>query len=102
MSTGEPSPQPSTPLPTATAKTLEQVMREKAPDVLANLSQKQKQKLTGVRIEQFTVRVGPLPDPSELAAYNATIPNGADRIMKMAEAQSAHRLEMERLVITSQ
>ena len=48
------------------------------------------------------MRSGPLPDPAELEAYNQIIPDGADRILKMVEAQSAHRIGMEKVVITSQ
>jgi uncharacterized membrane protein len=47
-------------------------------------------------------RSAPLPLPSELAAYNEVIPQGADRIMKMAEAQSAHRIEIEKKVVFGQ
>jgi uncharacterized membrane protein len=47
-------------------------------------------------------RSAPLPLPSELAAYNDIIPQGADRIMKMAEAQTSHRLAIETTVISSQ
>ncbi len=48
------------------------------------------------------IRTGPLPDPAELQAYNYVIPNGAERILAMAEAQSSHRISIETLVITSQ
>lgn len=52
---------------------------------------------------RFSVeRSGPLPPPSELIAYNEIIPQGADRIMKMAEAQNSHRIEIEKRVISSQ
>lgn len=44
---------------------------------------------------------GPLPPPDELAKYNAVIPNGADRIMQMAERQSIHREQIEQQVIAS-
>src|ERR1022692_4735560 len=47
-------------------------------------------------------RSAPLPLPSELAAYNEIIPQGADRIMKMAEAQTTHRIEIEKSVVSSQ
>ena len=40
--------------------------------------------------EQVSVRTGPLPEASELVAYNQVIPNGADRIMKLAESQTQH------------
>ena len=42
---------------------------------------------------------GPLPHPALLAKYNEIIPNGAERIMAMAERQSTHREGIERLVI---
>jgi uncharacterized membrane protein len=38
---------------------------------------------------------GPLPPPEMLARYNEALPDGADRIVKMAENQSAHRRRME-------
>lgn len=34
---------------------------------------------------------GPIPHPDLLAQYDQIIPNGADRILLMAEAQSRHR-----------
>lgn len=42
---------------------------------------------------------GPIPPPELLREYNEIIPDGADRIVKMAEAQSSHRIELERIVI---
>ena len=45
---------------------------------------------------------GPLPDSETLIQYNSVIPNGADRIMKMAEKQQEHRMAIESKVITSQ
>ena len=44
---------------------------------------------------------GPLPPPEILQAYNKAVPNGADRIMGMAERQSAHRQELEKTVLKS-
>lgn len=42
---------------------------------------------------------GPLPHPALLAKYNEVIPNGAERIMAMAERQSAHRESLEAQVV---
>jgi uncharacterized membrane protein len=42
---------------------------------------------------------GPLPPPGLLAQYNDAAPNGADRILAMAERQAAHRQELEKIVI---
>ena len=42
---------------------------------------------------------GPIPAPDDLLAYEQVHPGLADRIMSMAEGQSAHRQNMERRVI---
>lgn len=44
----------------------------------------------------------PLPDAETLIQYNSVIPNGADRIMSMAEKQQNHRISIETQVIISQ
>jgi uncharacterized membrane protein len=44
---------------------------------------------------------GPLPPPSALEHYNNIIPNGAERIMAMAEQQSRHRQELEKLALST-
>ena len=43
----------------------------------------------------------PLPPPAMLRDYNELIPNGADRLMVMAEDQSRHRIRIESIVIQS-
>jgi uncharacterized membrane protein len=40
-----------------------------------------------------------LPHPALLAKYNEVIPNGAERIMAMAERQSIHRESLEAQVV---
>ena len=42
---------------------------------------------------------GPLPPPSLLAQYNEIIPNGAERMLAMAEKQASHRENLETQVI---
>ncbi|HLA85096.1 MAG TPA: DUF2335 domain-containing protein [Thermoguttaceae bacterium] len=44
---------------------------------------------------------GPIPSPADLKAYNEIEPGLADRIVKMAEAQSQHRQSLESQVIIS-
>lgn len=39
---------------------------------------------------------GPLPDPNTLARYNELIPDGAERVMRMAELEQGHRHRWER------
>jgi uncharacterized membrane protein len=38
---------------------------------------------------------GPVPPPEFLARYNDVVPNGAERLLAMAERQSAHRESLE-------
>ena len=106
MSEGEnTNPPQSVPTPEKDqVKTLEEVIREKAPEILKTIPESKRGDLAAITIEQRTIsmRSAPLPEPSELEAYNKIIPNGADRILKMAENQSAHRIEIEKLVIASQ
>ena len=45
------------------------------------------------RTESF---VGPIPHPDLLDRYNQMIPDGANRILRMAENQSAHRQYIEK------
>jgi uncharacterized membrane protein len=42
---------------------------------------------------------GPIPPPSIMAEWEKVIPGSADRILKMAEKQSAHRIAMEQKVV---
>ncbi|HEV2328739.1 MAG TPA: DUF2335 domain-containing protein [Verrucomicrobiae bacterium] len=85
-------------------KTLEEFIQEKAPDILEAIPVGKRPRLAKVTIEETRIsyRSGMLPEPAELEVFNTLIPNGADRIMKMTEAQSAHRMDMERTVVTSQ
>jgi uncharacterized membrane protein len=42
---------------------------------------------------------GPIPPPALLAKYAEIIPNGAERILRMAENQSAHRQYIEKWAV---
>lgn len=52
-----------------------------------------------VRVTEATTFSGPIPPPELLKQYDEIIPNGANRIITMAENQSAHRIELEKIVI---
>jgi len=87
------------------AKTLAEVLQEANPEVLKEIPPEELAKVQSMVLRQertHIMRAGPLPPPAELAAYNAIIPDGADRIMKMAEAQSAHRINLEKTVVCGQ
>ena len=54
------------------------------------------------RVEQVTTRFsGLVPHPDILAGYEKVCPGAAERIIKMAENQTAHRIELEKIVIDS-
>lgn len=44
---------------------------------------------------------GPLPPPEVLKEYNEAVPDAAERILRMAEGQTAHRQNLETKVVTS-
>lgn len=50
---------------------------------------------------EVSITSGPLPHPEILKMYNDLIPGAAERIFVMAEAQSSHRLSLEKKVIYS-
>jgi uncharacterized membrane protein len=42
---------------------------------------------------------GPIPSPEIFAGYDRALPNGADRVMKMAEREQEHRHRMEDTIV---
>ena len=56
-----------------------------------------------LQIQETTIAwQGPLPPPRALQAYDEVIPGAADRILRMAENQAAHRIQMDRVAIQSE
>lgn len=55
---------------------------------------------TEVTVKTFGF-AGPLPPPEVLQGYNGAFVGCAERIVAMAERQSAHRQEIEKMVIES-
>jgi len=68
--------------------------------ILRKLNPKEQSTLKSIAFGQF--HSGPLPSPETLAKYNGIIPNGAERIMNMAEVQTNHRIEIEKVVVLNQ
>ena len=58
---------------------------------------------SGLARREFSVVLqnGPLPPAEELEKYNLIIPNGADRIMTMAEKEQIHRQGIESIITNS-
>ena len=52
-------------------------------------------------IQQHSSFSGPLPPPEVLKKFDEVVPGSAERIIKLAEGQFAHRTELERKVIAS-
>ena len=50
-------------------------------------------------VETQSVYQGPIPSPPTLAAFNEIIPNGADRIMRLAENDQAHKALIQHKII---
>jgi len=47
-------------------------------------------------IVQVQAHAGPIPAPEVIAGYEKVLPGSADRIIKMAEKEQAHRQKLER------
>lgn len=90
-------------------KEIEQILQQADPQILSSLPKNKRDRLlnalpqvASVLIEKHSFFSGPLPPTEMLEEYNRIIPNGAERIMTMAESQSAHRQFIEKEVISSQ
>lgn len=82
---------------------IEEKLEQVDPNIFDGISkQKRQQIVKGVTVTMHKTHIGPLPDPETLNGYSVIIPDGADRIMKMAEKQSDHRMRMEDKVISGQ
>lgn len=84
---------------------LEQDLIAINPQIFQGLNPKKKEEILrsiSITMIQEKSHSGPLPDAETLIKYNSVIPNGADRIMQMAEKQQDHRMSIENKVILSQ
>ena len=84
---------------------LEQELTAFNPAIFNGISKNKKNEILqslSVTMIQSRMHSGPLPDPDTLIKYDSVIPEGADRVMKMAEKQQEHRMKIESKVINSQ
>ena len=51
--------------------------------------------------QKLEITAGPIPSPQVLQQYNQVMPDAAERIVRMAEKQSDHRIDLERKVVDS-
>lgn len=73
------------------------------PKLFEGINKEKKERiLNGVVLSMQTLHIGPLPDPETYSQYAQLIPNGADRIMVMAEKQLDHRIKLESKALSGQ
>lgn len=65
-------------------------------EIVPDIDESAKQELVSVFLQRTVHHSGPIPSPETIKRYNEVIPNGAERIMTMAEVQSNHRRGMEK------
>ena len=63
-------------------------------------SSKNHRVLVGTMMEQSSYS-GPLPKPSDFAAYKETLPSAPERIMTMAEEEQTHRHTLEKQIVAT-
>jgi len=54
-----------------------------------------------IKLQQVEISSGPIPSPQILQQYNSIVPDAAERIIRMAEKQSDHRIDLEGKVVSS-
>lgn len=81
---------------------IEQQLTALDPNIFVGVSQQKKQQIIKSVVFTMKSHSGPLPSPETLSEYSVIIPNGAERIMIMAEKQLDHRIKLEEKVISSQ
>ena len=73
-----------------------EIILEAVPD---NKKEEVKEALMIIKSETYS---GPIPPPRALAEYEQIQPGAADRILKMAEKQQEHRMQLEKKAIYGQ
>lgn len=72
---------------------------EQVLEIIENQPEDIQKSITKTLVAEQVSYTGPIPPPSLLKQFDDVIPDGADRIMKMAESQSAHRIKIEESVV---
>jgi uncharacterized membrane protein len=90
---------------TPTPKEIEALLRQLDPKTFDRLTKEQRPQVANLVLTaafQFSLFSGPLPRPEDLAKYEQILIGSADRIIKMAEQQAAHRQALETNTIAEQ
>lgn len=83
-------------------KQIEKEIIQANPNLFKGIPEPTKRELLQFLAVTVKSHSGPISPPEDLVDYNSIIPNGADRIMKMAEKQKDHRIAIEKKVIGRQ
>ena len=100
----------------ANQRQLEKSIRHETPGLLKGMAGDKKKQLIEflqaklaeaqpgqvVMATQSQITTSPVPPAELLEGYNATIPNGAERLFTLVEGQSAHRQSIETKVVDAQ
>lgn len=70
-------------------------------EIIENQPEKVRESITKILVSEKMSYEGPIPPPSLLKEFDSVIPNGADRIMTMAEKQLEHRIDLESKVVSA-
>jgi uncharacterized membrane protein len=82
---------------------IEKKLTQINPKIFEGLKKERKdQIIQSVVLTLSKTHIGPLPDVETLTGYANLIPDGANRIMTMAESQVNHRISMESSVVKGQ
>jgi uncharacterized membrane protein len=81
---------------------VEKIVEKADPQLLKELEPEQRELVLGIVQRVATRFEGPLPPPEILAEYDRLIPQGAERLMRLLEAQTHHRHERETHLAKSQ
>lgn len=76
-----------------TQKELESILED--PEIPKAKKEKILHAFLGISVRKASSFSGPIPPPEVLKGYNSIIKDGAERIIAMAEKQSAHRMQLE-------
>ncbi|MGI4887298.1 MAG: DUF2335 domain-containing protein [Janthinobacterium lividum] len=92
--------------PTADASTIPAPPVDALPpevrDFVLSLPPEKRQQATRVLIQITRTHIGPIPSADALAQYGQVLESAPDRILRMAEKQSDHRMELEKSTIRRQ
>jgi len=80
----------------------EELLPDEIREILDNIPDEDTKRKLELIVCKKSFFAGPLPPPEYLKGYNEILKNGAERIMSMAEKQSAHRIRIEGFTIQEQ